>query len=303
MEGETAAHVLAAARINGWNVSDDQRVRWHRSGLLPRPKLRHLGKAHGTESVYPAGTAAQLVALLEMLNGQRLTVEPAGWRLWWDGWRVEPALARRYLEHVAGGWQSAAEQCQERHGDSGLSEGAWKVIEGRTDTPTLRQALRKLRRESRVSLKRLLLTLAAGTFDGLLSDISETDSDKAAFEHSIGMSVDGLDGLLRSFHDVMAPARLLESLACDDATLDGARNECRELLERLDDLRIVGEHVSAGAFRLTLPRLCEMRPETSAMLFLAWLSMRRLPTVAAGLAQVQSLLRPFAAYRKALDRA
>jgi hypothetical protein len=78
---ESKEELLAAAAKAGFEVSEAQLARWHRSGLLPRPQVRSLGRGKGTESLYPPGSSDRLVRVAE-LHVEEHRLANAGWRLW-----------------------------------------------------------------------------------------------------------------------------------------------------------------------------------------------------------------------------
>ena len=100
IEGERRPDVLAHALAAGHVVSEDQLARWHRAGLIPRPRQRSLGRGNGTESLYPIGTSVQVIALCELKTNER-RLDLIGFLLWWDGFDVDPALVRRVIEASA----------------------------------------------------------------------------------------------------------------------------------------------------------------------------------------------------------
>jgi hypothetical protein len=65
--------------------------------LLPRPRQRSLGRGRGTETLYPAGTSVQLVALCHMREQER-RLDRLGFRLWWDGFTIGPDVIRNFLK-------------------------------------------------------------------------------------------------------------------------------------------------------------------------------------------------------------
>jgi hypothetical protein len=85
---ETSGFLLAQARKAGFSVKAEKLRRWQRRGLLPRVQRHGLGRARGTESVYPAGSAKQLVALCAQLKKRRV-LRDAAWAIWWEGYWVE----------------------------------------------------------------------------------------------------------------------------------------------------------------------------------------------------------------------
>lgn len=97
---ETAEVLLRAAVAAGYSVSRDQLVRWHRTGLLPRPSTTGLGQGRGTVTLYSVGTSRQLIALCGIHKRYR-RLDDAGWLLWWQGYEVPEIVVTRYVQKVA----------------------------------------------------------------------------------------------------------------------------------------------------------------------------------------------------------
>ena len=96
---EPAFQLIERARAAGFPTSETQLARWHRAGLLPRPRQRSLGRGNGTQSVYPAGTTLQLLALCGHRQSVR-ALPDLGWCLWWDGYPVDQSLVVEFLTTV-----------------------------------------------------------------------------------------------------------------------------------------------------------------------------------------------------------
>jgi hypothetical protein len=77
-------------------VSPTQLVRWHRAGLLPRPRQLPLKGTRGTCSLYPSGTSEQLLLLCEFRTTERRFSHLA-WQLWLVGYPVDLHLIRAQL--------------------------------------------------------------------------------------------------------------------------------------------------------------------------------------------------------------
>jgi hypothetical protein len=97
---ESSQHLLSLAHEQGYEVSTAQLARWHRAGLLPRPRQQALGRARGTQTLYPPGTGEQLLFLCaSRLHQHSLTL--LAWRLWWAGYPVSLAVIRQRLQRAA----------------------------------------------------------------------------------------------------------------------------------------------------------------------------------------------------------
>ncbi len=320
--GETAAQLRETARAHGHAITPEQLVRWHRAGLLPRPAQRHLGRGRGTVTVYPAGAAAQLVALMRLHEGGRLRVQQAGWALWWEGWPVSATFARDALSHAAAAWTEGVARLRDEGGDGGLSEAAWAFVGGRerTDAPALRRAFKRAGRKRTPTFKRLLAAIAAGAFDSFSPEADEDGStERDVFARGMGLYrrsrlspphqgaawLGGdLAAQLRALQAAMSPDALRAALdAATDEDLTRARDEWRAFLAGLDSVRSIAEHLfGADAYGLAAaPHPTELDGETQAMLLLVWLSFRRLPAFQEGIRQLLAALQPFAAFRHALE--
>jgi len=97
---ESSQHLLTLAHEHGYNVSMHQLVRWHRAGLLPRPKQLMLGKAQGSQSLYPHGTSEQFLLLCTLRTRER-RLSHLAWQLWWAGYPVALSVIRKHIEHAA----------------------------------------------------------------------------------------------------------------------------------------------------------------------------------------------------------
>jgi hypothetical protein len=109
---EPRDQVIADAARAGHAITADQLARWHRAGLLPRPRQLSLGRGRGTISVYPAGTGEQVVALCQFKDEDR-RLDRVACRLWWEGFPVDLALIRRQLLKTADGIAEAMEHAGE----------------------------------------------------------------------------------------------------------------------------------------------------------------------------------------------
>jgi hypothetical protein len=97
---ETNKEILAQAQQRGYPISATQLVRWHRAGLLPRPRQHPLKEARGTCSLYPSGTGEQVVLLCSLQRNERRFAHLA-WQVWLAGYPVDLHLIRAQLAHAA----------------------------------------------------------------------------------------------------------------------------------------------------------------------------------------------------------
>lgn len=108
MAGEKAEDVIEMVEGADGAVTRDQLVRWHRAGLIPRPTVEHLGRGRGSASYYPAGTAAQVLALLDIRKHHRRLADIA-WLLWWAGYQVDEGTVRVRLATQVDTWSAAVD--------------------------------------------------------------------------------------------------------------------------------------------------------------------------------------------------
>ena len=98
---------LLETPVKGKPLTSARLARWHRYGVLPRPVQR--GRlVGGSETLYPPGTKAQLVALYDLL-AKRRSLKAAAWALWWHGYPVEMKRIRQQLQEGVDEWQKDLE--------------------------------------------------------------------------------------------------------------------------------------------------------------------------------------------------
>jgi hypothetical protein len=148
-DGEPIDQVLTVARAADLSVTADQLRRWHRHGLLPRPKQKGLGRERGTVIVYPSGTADQLLALAKLL-AQHRALSRAGWPLWWQGFPVTENYIRDPLSRLVAslseirkftlGLEATARPSDERK----KAQERLRALAARVVTPQERRKLQRL---------------------------------------------------------------------------------------------------------------------------------------------------------------
>ncbi len=189
--GETRQELLDLVQAHGYEVSAPQLARWHRTGLLPRPEQRSLGKGHGTRTVYPSGTGEQLLALCEIHADERRLLYVA-WRLWWAGFDVSLKLVREFLERVAAEWDRDVEPLKDPETGE-LSEAALELLDeaatARYDARFLRRARKRVGSERFGTLMAVMLAFASGAFVGYSANPTESpdEDEQSLIEKGLGL--------------------------------------------------------------------------------------------------------------------
>lgn len=308
LDGETTETLIATAAAHDYTVTETQLVRWHREGLLPpigQPLARRfLGRGRGSETLYPAGTSAQLLALCGLHAHERRLV-PLGWSLWWQGYVVSPTLIREALQHLADNWSHAVWQVR----NEGVPDAPRRT---RIDQPPLRAARDRTGRKGFLIFRDLMVQIMTGT-------VGEwTDEEREAFERAMGLDRARTDHIgdvepwyqgdtvvdAQVLASAVAPHRLRASVSNTSAeTFATARGELRDFFTLLDDVRHVAELLAGqGAFGLgAAPRLDALTDDDWMAFFLLWLSFRQLPGFAEGCRKIITAMTPFAQLRQQID--
>jgi hypothetical protein len=177
ISGESSKQLLALAQEHGYSVSVTQLARWHRVGILPRPKQQSLGRDQGTQSLYPVGTGEQLLLLCKLHRQERLLAHLA-WQIWWEGYPVDLQLITEILQQTAArlseriGSFSMLKQFEQATNDKAPEE-AEQVLDfieqfanADLDYKPLRRIRKRLGKEQFTTFIRMLIDIASGTFQG-----------------------------------------------------------------------------------------------------------------------------------------
>jgi hypothetical protein len=157
---ETADDVVAAARAQGHPVTRTQLARWHRLGLLPRPRRQSLGRGHGMMSLYPAGTTTQLLRLRELQSRERQMTLIA-FELWWEGYSVPEEAARHLLADIGRQFDDEIHRLRDM-GPGEVRAEAEQTATSRTSTKMVR---RMRKRVGAANFPKLVLALVS-TLEG-----------------------------------------------------------------------------------------------------------------------------------------
>jgi hypothetical protein len=316
------AELLAAVRAAGFLVTDAQLARWHRAGLLERPRVRSLGRGLGTQTLYGPNSVARLIRIAEIHEHEH-RLRDVAWRLWWEDGGAISAPAREYLEAVAEnldrqrkevlslverdavGNEQAAGQMDELFRSMERDRLGWPLGEARRRVGVRRFPI----------VGRIMLELVSSRFDGF-----DTDPETGASDEDVLVSAFGLD---RARTDKLATAepwlegglgadfaRLAHLIASTsfaqlartaDPELDAARGQFREFTTTVTTAaRMLQTIFGQDAFGYgMLGRLFQLeRPHDQAQGLLGWMSLRTDEGLHEGMRELAGLSRQAQATEK-----
>ena len=298
------AHMLSSA---GLPTTKDQLRRWHRAGLLPQPRVVHLGRGKGTESWYPASAYAQAQAIHRALGLDR-DFKAVGWQLWLWGFDVPDRYLRDVLANAA---QSADEALayvgqflipQDRSdAEDEAAAHAFdlfldQLYDAKTDIILFKHLRHALRRDRLKALMIEVCRIGLGQFDSFSAKPELYDPDRIIqsqlFDLAMGVRaarqnvIDGrrpwLDGdigpILARVSDLLGSGSMTDMLAeMSDAEILAGKNEVvaianivRVLLDA--SLRMFGEDALGYARLVQL--LQKTKPDELATVLLCWFKIR-----------------------------
>jgi hypothetical protein len=289
--GETADSLISTAGAHEHRVTPVMLKKWRDAGLLPRPRQQSLGRGRGTVAIYPDGTSAHLLRLLTIrAEGGRFSPEQTLWRLWWEGFSIDPARVRALLETQLREFEAWRDEW------SGLTPD--ERIERLARLERLPEPLRSFRKRmgSRAfeSLSDVLTRVVTGEFTTWETTIERNTMLSGlglnrAKRDRIGRSEPWLRGMLDEHLNDLArtiqPDRLRDTFtnASDDEICD-ARDEMQAFFGLLYTVRLTLESISGdSAFGLSLvPHPHDVNHQIMPTLLLGWLAFRRVPTLFTG---------------------
>lgn len=249
----------AAAAESGQPMSSPLLAKWRRAGLLPRPVQRSMGRGRGTVAIYPAGSTAQLLRLLAIraeheaapADGRaergRFNPDRALWRLWWEGWPVNPGKVRDALSDTLRTWEAAlGELDRVQDADDG---DPWGTFETDRLPPALADVRNRVGKSAFSTVGRLVLNAASGRFAGFLpvasvgNDVQDDGDDEimgkalgvAGVARAVGVPSMAAGGMveetLSEYSEAVGVGKLRATLdVTDDAALATARADLRAAL-------------------------------------------------------------------------
>ncbi|MGO9330535.1 MAG: hypothetical protein ACLQJ0_20795 [Steroidobacteraceae bacterium] len=161
---------MRTAEAAGLRISRATVARRHRLGLIQSPQRHFWGRGLGSESIYPWGTAAQLVASELLVKKFGTDYQRIGWLLWIEGFPVGPQYWREPLERACIAFNDAVKRFSDRSqgGEPLLSDMAMDAIEAviksRNKLSTTGLLRRTLHQAGFETLLRALTEVAIGTY-------------------------------------------------------------------------------------------------------------------------------------------
>jgi hypothetical protein len=257
---ETLKQVLDYARKRGHRPTLPQVRRYQQNGLIPKPRQIGLGRAKGTEVRYPPGTAEQLVAACKAVKSKSFRL--ARWRLWWDGWRIDPRRVRSDLRA--------------------------QIRDAQKDDTLPRWIQRRLTSDETKRFQRVMVQFFASERRDALSD-----SDQRILAKGMGIDpslvremgrpgywpTQGLGNILQFLLPSAERLKVALKTASDDELLV-AREELHVIVRNLDGLRSLLDAAGPpSTIRKITTGLSDISPRLLQSAFVMWLSARQSPLV------------------------
>jgi hypothetical protein len=264
-QAEPRDEVIKYAAKLGYVVTAPQLARWHRAGLLPRPRQQPLGRGRGTETVYPPGTAAQVVALCQIKDDERRLGRVA-FRLWWEGFDVDLGLIRNQLVSAMEPLEIEVRK-RAAKGRSPLEGGLRRSLgQQRVEaiTATMRQAAStNSAPPAKVSWE--AMEAWPPTLDDVAAMLGEAAAARIAGTPVATLIADASDGDLVAARDrTRAMVALLRNAAAPMAWLYGKSGSVFRMVDRLMDTMTPSDHLGMVAAMLAFTPF--MRSEVLAVL-------------------------------------
>jgi len=256
--------------------------------LLPEPVVRRLGKARGTQSVYPPGTGEQLLALCAIHADER-RLDHVAWHLWWADYDVSSESVRRFIASVVAEWDKQAQELIDPETGE-LSEAGWDLVDEATNKRLARPlswVRRRARTKSFDTFIRVVLEALLGRFEGFSQEPKEgnvQDDERHILEKGLELKqanngpwpkID-IEACLRDMGWLARMGSLRQQL--DDLTdeqLIEARNEARSWLALLGGYglmfeRWLGRRGPFGFVSMLGRMVRDMGAQEQALFTLVW---------------------------------
>jgi hypothetical protein len=315
-EMEDRNQVVRAASEAGFDLSGDRLGRLHRGGAIPEPTIVRRGRK-GTRSLYPAGTTALVLRLLE--SRERRKLRELSWQTWWEHGGDFPPAARAFCVQTAKDFDRVAHilgRLLDRETESEIDEQRMDKLYSYTQkmrvSGPLAAARRRVGKSSFSSVTRVFTEIGTGRFTGYPE--GDTDVDGSPLPGTVAALVEKALGLDRARTDVLADAapwysgsseadltklssllvkRPLVELAQEPGeSLDEARREFRSFVVVISTTASLAQRFlgrNAFGFGLFARILAWKRPGNQAMMLLGWICLRGDPELKKGMGELVAL--------------
>lgn len=299
-QGISPKEIIETVGREGLTVSNAQLHRWQRRGLIPRPKVRGLGRGQGTTSFYPADTAQQVIALCELLTEDR-RLNLSALALFFQGYPIRVELLKSILTIAADQWKKTAGNLIN---DTGLTpegtDALQKMVFDRLKPSPITRARGRLRKSKFETFIRVLIFVSAGKPPDYLEDIDEPTAELSILKKGLGIEAalktwlkvdnDELQSAINSLTVHFNQAALLATIReADDDELITTGAELLIVWQTFMDLKacfLVLDEKNGLGLR-GLPNINFTHPTTLApMMFLIWLHLRKMPEIAVNIPEI-----------------
>ena len=253
---EPTQDILDYLGFAGVETTRDQLARLHRRRLIGEPFHDQNG-GRSSLARYPAGTAERMLRISQLRSSTKQLDELA-WRLWWEGFDVEPDLIRTYLLKRATRWDEQLREIRMVAGETKDDEKAERDVleevffEHLKVGPAMVSARKRLGRGSELyaEFSALLIDLMHGDLssldriDGGLFDREATGgADRSNAEESRRAGEVALQAMQNSMDTAFI--QLVASL--DDKEISNARPVALRLLGLISHVGSIVQEVFGGS--------------------------------------------------------
>jgi hypothetical protein len=244
---ETKEEIRSAFEAKSLPFSERKLERWRDERLLPKvDQIKWDYK--GSEVRYPLGTAAQAIAIQELL-GEKRKFDYVGWELWWRGFSIDECHGRPKLFETAK-WGDRALHIlkrlnfrdERRNSPTAISD---RVVQSGTSNSLYLKIKRRIAYGEIPALFGVILDTATGDFDGAIpEDLEPTLVQASDFEQSnsdqiLGKRlrlIDALPGVLHDISRVSKRYSMAHVAAFPVAEVEAARDDVRGAMQIATDL-------------------------------------------------------------------
>jgi hypothetical protein len=253
---EQTQDILDFLGFAGVETTRDQLARLHRRRLIGEPFHDQIG-GRSSLARYPAGTAERMLRISQLRSSTKQLDELA-WRLWWEGFDVEPELIRTYLLKRATRWDEqlrelrvvAPEPDEDESGERDvLDEVFFQHLKA---GPAMVSARKRLGRGSELyaEFSALLIDLMHGDFTSFErpeTGLFDRDASDGAAPISVEESRRAGEVALAAMQNSMDSAFIQLVASLDDKEIANARPVALRLLGLISNVGSIVQEVFGGS--------------------------------------------------------